>query len=32
MDLILLPHDVGSTREAHDIYALFDELVGRLTR
>jgi zinc/manganese transport system substrate-binding protein len=32
MGLIYLPHDVGSTREAHDIYALFDELVRRLTQ
>jgi zinc/manganese transport system substrate-binding protein len=29
--LILLPHDVGAVREAHNVVALFDELVRRLT-
>jgi zinc/manganese transport system substrate-binding protein len=31
MKLVVLPHDVGSVREATNIYTLFDELVRRLT-
>ena len=30
--MIMLPHDVNAIKEAKDIVALFDEIVGRLTK
>ncbi len=30
--LVILPHDIGAVNEATDIFSLFEEIVGRLTK
>ena len=29
--LIIMPHDVGSIKEADNVFSMFDEIVRRLT-